>query len=138
MKAKIVRIGTSQGIRIPKPLIEQTGPGQDVEILVEGSRLILGPAGRPRAGWAAAFQEMARSGDDHLAQGDEHIPTKWEGEDIRRIVEAVLEGRTNEEALIRKNREHLTRYHTTQARAAYLLERLKYGNDLLFAADLYP
>lgn len=78
MKAKIVKIGNSQGIRIPKPLIEQTGLGEDVEILVEGNRLILRPAGRPRAGWSEAFQEMARSGDDLLPQGDEHIPTKWE------------------------------------------------------------
>lgn len=53
-------------------------------------------------------------------------------------MEAVPERKTNKEALIRENREHLTRFHTTQARAAYLLERLNYGNDLLFAAELYP
>jgi hypothetical protein len=46
-------------------------------------------------------------------------------DELRRIVDALLEGKTDEAAMIRKNREHLTRFHTTQARAAYLLERLK-------------
>lgn len=78
MKSRIVKIGNSQGIRIPKPLIEQTGLGEEVEIQVEGNRLVVGPAGRPRAGWGAAFQEMGRSGDDLLIQGDEQIPTEWE------------------------------------------------------------
>ena len=78
MKARIVRIGNSQGIRIPKPLLEQTGLGRGAEILVEGSRLVLRATGRARAGWAAAFQMLARLGDDLLAQGDEHIPTTWE------------------------------------------------------------
>ncbi len=31
MKAKIVRIGNSQGVRIPTPLLEETGLEGDVE-----------------------------------------------------------------------------------------------------------
>ena len=54
MKARIVRIGNSRGIRIPKPLIEQTGLGEDVEIVM----------GRPRAGWVEALRAMAGHGDD--------------------------------------------------------------------------
>ncbi len=78
MKSRIVRIGNSQGIRIPKPLIEQTGLGQEVEIEVDGNRLIIARAVQPRTGWASAFQKMARMGDDILLDGDEHIPTEWE------------------------------------------------------------
>jgi len=80
MKSRIVRIGNSQGIRIPKPLIQQTGLGEEVEIRVEGNRLIIAPAGRPRAGWSAAFKDMARKGDDVLLAAETHLPTVWEGD----------------------------------------------------------
>jgi len=78
MKSKIVKIGNSRGIRIPKPFIEQTGLGEEVEIQVEGNRLIIGTAARPRAGWEAAFQKMANAGDDALLDGDVQVPTSWE------------------------------------------------------------
>jgi antitoxin MazE len=66
MKTRIVRVGNSQGVRIPKWLLEQTGLRGEVEISAEGDSLVIRPAHRPRAGWAAAFQEMARRGDDAL------------------------------------------------------------------------
>jgi antitoxin MazE len=80
MKTRIVSIGNSQGIRIPKLLLEQTGLTGEVEICAEGRALRIEPATRPRAGWAAAFQEMARRGDDSLLE-DAPIASTWdEGE----------------------------------------------------------
>lgn len=66
MKTHIVRIGNSQGIRIPKPLLEQTGLEGEVEIVVENGSLLVRAARKPREGWAAAFQRMAQRGDDAL------------------------------------------------------------------------
>src|ERR1700676_3709733 len=66
MKTRIVRIGNSQGLRIPQALLDQTGLSGEVEILAKGDGLVIRPAHKPRAGWAAAFQEMARRGDDAL------------------------------------------------------------------------
>jgi antitoxin MazE len=66
MKTPIVRIGNSQGIRIPKPLLEQTGLKGEVEINAQEDSLVIRPARKPRAGWAGAFREMARRGDDAL------------------------------------------------------------------------
>jgi antitoxin MazE len=66
MRTRIIRIGNSLGIRIPKPLLEQIGLHGEVEISAEGDALVIRPARRPRAGWAAAFREMARRGDDAL------------------------------------------------------------------------
>ncbi len=84
MKARIIKIGNSQGIRIPKPVLEQTGLGEQVEIVVEDGRLIIAPAephqGSPRAGWAKAFKEMAAEGDDALLDGDVRLSTLWEDE----------------------------------------------------------
>ena len=66
MKTRIVRIGNSQGIRIPKLLIEQAGLSGEVEVIVRNNSLVIRAAAHPRAGWAAAFQKMAERGDDRL------------------------------------------------------------------------
>lgn len=67
MKLKLVSIGNSRGIRIPKPLLEQAGIDHDVEVEVEGNTLILRPAKKtPRQGWEKAFQTMAERGEDRM------------------------------------------------------------------------
>jgi len=76
MKARIVRIGNSQGLRIPKPLLEQTGLRDEVEIAVRGNALVISAIMRPRAGWAEAFRAMATRGDDKLL--DETRLTRWD------------------------------------------------------------
>ena len=78
MKSRIIKIGNSRGIRIPKLLIEETGLSEEVEIQVEGNRLIIAPADRPRADWATAFRKMALMGDDALIDGDVQVRTAWE------------------------------------------------------------
>jgi antitoxin MazE len=66
MKTRIVRIGNSQGIRIPKPLLRQTGLSGEVEIRALNGSLVIHPARKPRAGWAAAFSAMAKRSEDAL------------------------------------------------------------------------
>lgn len=78
MKSRIVKIGNSRGVRIPKPLIQEAGLGEEVDILVEGNRLVIAPAGSARADWAVSFREMARRGDDALIDGDVLVSSKWE------------------------------------------------------------
>jgi antitoxin MazE len=56
MRAELVRIGNSRGIRIPKPLIEQCGLGETVELRVENDRLVISPERQPRQGWHEAFR----------------------------------------------------------------------------------
>ncbi|MGO9145797.1 MAG: AbrB/MazE/SpoVT family DNA-binding domain-containing protein [Desulfomonilia bacterium] len=81
MKSRIIKIGNSRGIRLPKPLIEQTGLKEEVEIQVEGNRLIIAPVVRPRALWSESFQKMASKNDDALLDGDVQVPTTWDEED---------------------------------------------------------
>lgn len=78
MKARIVRIGNSQGIRIPKPLLEQTGLGTDVELEVQGAEIIIRSAERPRQGWEATFRSMAEAGDDALLDSDAATLSGWD------------------------------------------------------------
>jgi len=80
MRTRIVRIGNSQGVRIPKLLLEQTGLKEEVEIEVEGNQLVIRSVAGPRAGWAEAFQATAREGDDGLLD-PEPGPSRWDQEE---------------------------------------------------------
>lgn len=66
VKTRIVRIGNSQGVRIPKPLLEESGLAGEVELAVEGREIVIRPVADPRRGWSEAFAEMAARGDDRL------------------------------------------------------------------------
>jgi antitoxin MazE len=77
MKTRIIRIGNSQGVRIPKALIDLAGLRGEVEMCVEGDGLVIKPAAAPREGWAAAFRAMAERGDDTLLDAD-LSPTSWD------------------------------------------------------------
>lgn len=66
MKTRIVPIGNSQGIRIPKPLLDQTGLAGEVEISIKGDALVIRAVKGARTGWEEAFRGMARHGDDAL------------------------------------------------------------------------
>ncbi len=70
MRTRIVKIGNSQGVRIPKALLEESGLSGDVDINVHDGTIVIAAAGRPRASWDEAFRQMAASGDDELLDGD--------------------------------------------------------------------
>ena len=78
MKTRIVQIGNSQGVRIPKPLLEQASLRDEVELSVQGDALIIRPARTARAGWADAFREMSRRGDDGLLDGAPSGLSSWD------------------------------------------------------------
>ena len=79
IRAKVVKIGNSRGIRIPRTLLEQAGLEDEVEMRVEGDQLIIHPARQPRQDWGARFAAMAEAGDDRLF--DDLVPTRWDEED---------------------------------------------------------
>lgn len=76
IRTRIIKIGNSQGIRIPKILLEQSGIGEEVEIEVQESGLVIRAVSQPRIGWNEAFVRMAQQQDDVLL---DNIPsTDWE------------------------------------------------------------
>ncbi len=62
MKTRLVRIGNSRGVRIAKPLLEQAGLSDEVEIRVQAGALVISAVAAPRAGWAEAAAEVTPSG----------------------------------------------------------------------------
>ncbi len=59
MKTKLVRIGNSRGIRLPKPFIEQAGLDEDVELEVHGNAVVIRSVTSLRSGWAEAAAALA-------------------------------------------------------------------------------
>ena len=78
-RTRLVKIGNSQGIRIPKALIDQLGLGPEIELVVEEDHLEIRKGANPRAGWAEQFRKMAEMGDDKLL--DPETPTKFDEEE---------------------------------------------------------
>jgi antitoxin MazE len=79
-KTRIVRIGNSRGIRVPKLLLEQADLPDEVELRAEPGRLVVSAAARPRAGWAAKARSMHARGDDTLLEGStatQFDDTEW-------------------------------------------------------------
>jgi antitoxin MazE len=81
VRTRIVRIGNSQGIRIPKPLLEQAGIADRVELEVQDGQIAIRPARNARAGWAERFAAMAAAGDDRLPDGAQLAATAWDAEE---------------------------------------------------------
>ena len=78
-KTRIVRIGNSRGIRIPKTLLDEADLPEEVELHAQPGRLVVQGVRRPRSGWAAAAKRMRARGDDRLL--DEATATKFDREE---------------------------------------------------------
>ncbi len=76
MKVKIVPIGNSQGIRIPKPVIEAAKLEGPLKMRVVDSGLLIERTSLPRAGWAEAAEEIRSRGEDVLL--DNPVPTEFD------------------------------------------------------------
>ncbi len=68
MQVKLVKIGNSQGVRLPKGVIDQVGWTGTAELTVEDGSIVLRPGKRilTRAGWDEAFAGV----QDELSEED--------------------------------------------------------------------
>lgn len=78
-KTRIVRIGNSRGIRVPKVLLEQAQLPDEVELQAEHGRLVIRAARGPRTGWTEAAKTMHARGDDRLL--DASTSTRFDDKD---------------------------------------------------------
>ncbi len=81
MKSRLIRIGNSRGVRLPKPLIEEAGLEEEVEVQVREGAVVISSRREPRAGWAEAARQMRERGDDRLLE--EPTGTRFDGEEWR-------------------------------------------------------
>ena len=81
MRVHIIKIGNSRGIRIPKPILEQTGIDEDVELEVKNNQIIIRPVSDPRDGWDIAYKTMSEEEDDKLLQVAENVSHSWDDDE---------------------------------------------------------
>jgi antitoxin MazE len=78
MKASIVQIGNSRGIRIPKAVFEQCQFEDEVDMEVQDRELVIRSVSRIREGWGEAFRAMAEAGDDKLLELAAEPASAWD------------------------------------------------------------
>lgn len=78
IKSRIIKIGNSQGIRIPRPLLEQAGLSGEVEIEVRAQELIVHTVHTPRQGWEEKYRLLAIDSDDLAPEMEPLTLTEWE------------------------------------------------------------
>jgi len=67
MKTPLRRIGNSQGVILPKPLLSQLDLGTEVELTIEQDAIVLRkPRGRVRKGWSEAGKRLADRSEHRL------------------------------------------------------------------------
>ncbi|HEX6987574.1 MAG TPA: hypothetical protein VF170_19500 [Planctomycetaceae bacterium] len=76
VRTRIVSLGKARGVRIPDELLAESGLSGEVELRVEGHKIVIDAATNPREGWDEAFAKMAERGDDRLL--DPETPTQWD------------------------------------------------------------
>ncbi|MBW4657366.1 MAG: AbrB/MazE/SpoVT family DNA-binding domain-containing protein [Drouetiella hepatica Uher 2000/2452] len=78
IKTHVIKIGNSQGIRIPKTLLEQLHWDGEVELEVQENQLVVRPVSLVRQGWDQQFQTMAEHQDDRLLDESTLSLTSWD------------------------------------------------------------
>jgi antitoxin MazE len=75
MRARIIQIGNSRGIRLPKALLEQANLTEDVQMEAKPNQIIIRSAHLPREGWDEAFRRVADGSDDRMDEGAASLST---------------------------------------------------------------
>ena len=76
MKTRLVRIGNSRGVRLPKAIIAQAGLTEEVELDVRDGVVVIARTSSARSGWTAAARQMRQRDEDLLL--DPPVPTLFD------------------------------------------------------------
>ncbi|MDH4036968.1 MAG: AbrB/MazE/SpoVT family DNA-binding domain-containing protein [Candidatus Krumholzibacteria bacterium] len=79
MKTRLVRIGNSRGLRLPKPLIEEAGLKDEVEVTLREGAIVITSAEHPRTGWDKSVDLLLERREDYLIE--EPAPTGFDDEE---------------------------------------------------------
>lgn len=79
MRTKIIQIGNSKGIRIPKTYLDESGCTDEVELQVKEKQIVIQPIEKPRSNWNNSFREMASHSEDELLDKKDSIRlSEWD------------------------------------------------------------
>jgi antitoxin MazE len=77
---RLVKIGNSQGVRLPKTLLEIAKIKDQIDLSIEDGKIIICASEKTnvRLNWAKSFQEMASQNDDQLLDSNTQILSHWD------------------------------------------------------------
>ena len=78
MKTQIIQIGNSQGIRIPKVLLEETRITGEVDLELHPDGILIRNTQKPRAGWDEAFREVEQEDDLMATDATDFDKKEWQ------------------------------------------------------------
>ncbi|HEC97109.1 MAG TPA: AbrB/MazE/SpoVT family DNA-binding domain-containing protein [Nitrospirae bacterium] len=82
VKTKVIKIGNSRGIRIPKAILDQYHINDEIELETKNDCLIIKSSHTAREGWDIAFQKMHKDQEDVIIIDDniknEFDEKEWE------------------------------------------------------------
>jgi antitoxin MazE len=76
MKARLIRIGNSRGVRLPRPLIEEAGLADEVDLVAREGEIVIRRVKSAREGWADAARLLRERGEDALLNAP--APTRFD------------------------------------------------------------
>ena len=79
MRIDLVKIGNSQGIRLPKAIVEQAQLTEELDLKISEGAIIIRPANRPRESWEEAAISCHEAGEDRLDDWDA-VTSDFEGQ----------------------------------------------------------
>ena len=66
MRTRLVQIGNSRGIRLPKTILADAQLEEEVEVRAEPGCIIIRSVKSPRMGWEEAARKMREADEDRL------------------------------------------------------------------------
>ena len=81
VRAKVIRIGNSRGVRIPKALLAGASIGDDVDLVADGDKIVIRASPKARAGWSEAFAGMHSAGDDRMLGSTDAVGNRFDDEE---------------------------------------------------------
>ena len=78
MKAKVIQIGNSRGVRIPKGMLQEIGQPEEVYLEASKGTIVIRPSRSPREQWSEEFRRMAERGDDRLIDQEALSTSTWD------------------------------------------------------------
>lgn len=81
MKARLIQIGNSRGVRLPKPLIKDAGLEDEVDIQLRDRSIVITSTKKLRAGWSESAKLLHDRKQDSLIDSPRRTQfdkTEWQ------------------------------------------------------------
>ena len=80
IKTKLIQIGNSKGIRIPKHVLERLNLHNKIELIIDekSKQIHIKSDDTPRKNWDEIFQKMHEEGEDDLLIDDSLDLEEWD------------------------------------------------------------